>query len=76
MQSLTSAQKEDIIAGLATLIIHDGGVKLSGDNINALIKASENTVRHRFWGGVFSKILAGQDLVSKYSPNVGSMGTQ
>ncbi len=32
-------------------------------NINALITASGNTVQS-FWGGLFSKILAGQDLAS------------
>ncbi len=32
-----------------------------GDNINALVKASGNTVQS-FWGGLFAKVLAGQDL--------------
>ena len=29
MQNLTAAQKEDLVVGLATLAIHDGGVELS-----------------------------------------------
>ncbi len=34
---------------------------LQGDNINSLVKASGNTIQG-FWGGLFAKVLAGQDL--------------
>lgn len=44
------------------------------DNINALISASGNTVQS-FWGGLFAKILAGQDLDSIImKPGVGGGG--
>jgi large subunit ribosomal protein LP1 len=29
MQGLTAAQKEDLVVGLATLVLHDGGVEIT-----------------------------------------------
>lgn len=61
MQGYTAAQKEDLLVGLATLAIYDGGVELSAENIHALIRASGNSVQ-TFWGDLFAQALAGQDL--------------
>ena len=46
---------------LAILALHDGGVEVSSDNINAIIKASGNTVA-TYWGALYSKILAGRSI--------------
>ena len=42
-------------------VVWDPSGTVQGDNINAIVKASGNTVQG-FWGGLFAKILNGQDL--------------
>ena len=60
-ETMSETAKEDFVVSLATLILHDAGLELSADNINALAKASGNTVKP-FWGSLYAKLLAGRSM--------------
>eukprot|EP01084_Bolivina_argentea_P310603 537511_1 len=61
MNNLTDAQKEDLLVGLATLVLHDGGLEVTSDSLMSVITASGNKVQ-AYWGGLVAKALAGKDL--------------
>jgi large subunit ribosomal protein LP1 len=58
---VSGSAKEDLVVSLAILALHDGGVEVSADNINAVIKASGNTVAG-YWAGLYAKALAGRNI--------------
>lgn len=58
---VSGSAKEDLVVSLAILALHDGGVAVSADNINAIIAASGNTVAG-YWGALYSKVLAGRNI--------------
>ena len=58
---VTGSAKEDLVVSLAILALHDGGVAVSADNINAIVSASGNTVAG-YWGALYSKVLAGRNI--------------
>ena len=39
ISSLQGSAKEDFVVSLAILALHDGGVEVNAENINAIIKA-------------------------------------
>ena len=41
---------------MAALILHDGGAEITGDNIQALLNASNNKVAP-YWPGLFAGLL-------------------
>jgi large subunit ribosomal protein LP1 len=61
LTGLSDAAKEDLIVSLAVLALHDGGVEVNADNINAIVKASGNSVQS-YWGALYSKLVAGRDV--------------
>ena len=61
LSGLSASQKEDMIVSLATLVLHDSGKDVTADNLNALVKASGNTVQ-AFWGSLYAKFVEGRDL--------------
>jgi large subunit ribosomal protein LP1 len=65
--NLSDTAKEDMAVSLACLALHDGGVEISADNINALVSGAGVTVAP-YWGSLFSKLLANtkfDDILTK-----------
>lgn len=58
---VSGAAKEDLVVSLAILALHDSGVEVSSENINAIISASGNTVAP-YWGALYAKLLAGKNI--------------
>jgi len=58
---LSDAAKEDLAVSLACLILHDGKVEVSADNINAVVAAAGVKVAP-YWGSLMAKFLAGRDI--------------
>lgn len=50
----SDAQKEDLAVSLAILALHDGGVDVNAENINAVVAAAGVTVAP-YWGSLYSK---------------------
>lgn len=57
----SDAAKEDLAVSLAVLVLHDSGVEVTADNINAVIAAAGVTVAP-YWGSLYAKILAGRSI--------------
>jgi large subunit ribosomal protein LP1 len=58
---ISGSAKEDLVVSLAILVLHDGGVAVSAENINAVVGASGNSVAP-YWGALYSKVLAGRNI--------------
>jgi large subunit ribosomal protein LP1 len=58
---LSDVEKEDQAVSLACLILHDAGLEVSADNINAIVAAAGIKVAP-YWGSLFAKFLAGRKI--------------
>lgn len=45
---VTGAEKDQLVVSLAALLLHDTGVEISADNLNAVVNASGNSVAAYF----------------------------
>ena len=61
ISNISGSAKEDLVVSLAILALHDGGSAVSADNINAIVRASGNSVAP-YWGALYSKVLAGRNI--------------
>eukprot|EP01031_Cornospumella_fuschlensis_P033312 gene33312-40297_t len=56
---LYGANKDEFLVSLAALALYDGGAEVTSDNINVLLKASNNTVAP-YWPALFAGFLKGR----------------
>jgi len=63
MTELAGAHKDEFVTSLAALALYDGGAEISGDNIKALLDASNNTVAP-YWPALFAGLLKGGRIES------------
>ena len=61
--ALFGANKEEFVVSLAALALYDGEAEISGDNIKALLDASNNTVAP-YWPALFAGALKGDKIES------------
>merc|ERR1712228_283361 len=59
--SLSKTEKDELCCTYAALLLHDGGVEVTGEKIAKVIKASGNSVEG-YWPGLFAKALQGQNI--------------
>ena len=55
---LSKGEHDELATCLAALILHDGGVEITSDNLNTLIASSGNEVE-AYWPILFSGFLSG-----------------
>lgn len=72
MPELTQAQKEELACTYAALILHDENIAITGDKINALVKAAGITVAP-YWPSLFERVLKANNIEALIN-NVGAGG--
>merc|ERR1712100_700514 len=65
--ALSQAEHDELCCSYAALMLHDDGVEITAEKLNAVIKASKNTVEP-YWPMLFAKALK--------TANVGDLLTQ
>ena len=61
--SLSKTEKDELACTYAALLLHDGGLEITGEKISKVIKASGNAVEG-YWPGLFAKALEGQNVAA------------
>ncbi len=69
------AAKDQLVVSLAALLLHDSNVDISADNIDAVVKASNNTVP-AYYATLFSSFIEKAGGVEKFlvGPSAGGAG--
>ena len=69
------AAKDQLVVSLAALLLHDSNVDISSDNIDAVVKASNNTVP-AYYSALFSSYIEKAGGVEKFlvGPSAGGAG--
>ena len=60
---LSKTEKDELCCTYAALLLHDGGLEITGEKISKVIKASNNAVEG-YWPGLFAKALDGQNVAA------------
>ena len=58
---MSDAERIDLALSFAALLLHDGGVEISGENISTVLAAANITVE-RYWPGLFARCLRKCDV--------------
>jgi len=53
---LSDAERNDLALSFAALLLHDGGVEISGENISTVLVAAKIHVEP-YWPGLFARLL-------------------
>lgn len=61
---LYGASRDEFVTALAALALYDGEAEISSDNINALLKASNNTGVKPYWPALMAGVLKGGRIES------------
>merc|ERR1712166_1017348 len=61
--NLSKTERDELCCTYAALLLHDGGLEITGDKIAKVIKASGNAVEG-YWPGLFAKALDGQNIAA------------
>jgi len=72
MPELSQSQKEELACVYAALILHDEGIAVTADKINAIVKAAGVTVQP-YWPSFFERVLKANNVEALLS-NVGAGG--
>jgi large subunit ribosomal protein LP1 len=60
-EELSEDQRQELLVTYAALVLHDGKVELTEDNLEKVVSAANGTVQP-FWFKLFSQLLHGKDL--------------
>ena len=63
--------QDEFVTSLAALILYDGGAEITSDNINTLLKSSNNTVAP-YWPALFSGFLSSNIETLIFTPGAGA----
>ena len=70
---LPKEQRDELLCVYSALILHDDEAEISAQNINTLISAAGGEVEP-YWGGLFERILKGQDVAKMLMSTGGGAG--
>merc|ERR1712129_582879 len=73
LEGLTSGQKQELVASLASLIVGSNETELSSESLIAVAKASGNELSPA-WAAMFANLLQKSGGIDKFCPAPGSGG--
>ncbi|CAM9488480.1 unnamed protein product [Heterosigma akashiwo] len=73
LAELSGAAKEELVVSLASLVVADSDADLSAENLEAVIKASGNSVAS-YWTSLFASFLEKSEGVEKFCAGPGAGG--